>query len=133
MTDQRTDEYQGHTNRETWAAGLWLSNVQAMYEYATDAAVRAYVAGHAHARGIGLDTDENTGSGWYEDELGDLRDVAERLLTDPRDGTPDSMLGDIGSLWRVDFRDLFRTMLPEDADELAERAHRMGLQLPDED
>lgn len=35
-----TDEYQGWTNRETWAAALWINNDQGLQEEAMELAAR---------------------------------------------------------------------------------------------
>ena len=40
MTDKRSEEYNGWTNRETWCAALWINNDQGMQEYAAELARR---------------------------------------------------------------------------------------------
>lgn len=106
------DEYNGWRNRETWAANLWISNTERMYDHARSAALRARAAGVEHAGRLGLTVDENTGAGWFEEELGTVEDVAA-MLTDPRDGTPAGMLADIGSTWRIDWAEIYRGLLEE--------------------
>jgi hypothetical protein len=106
------DTYNGWTNRETWAAHLWLTNTETLYRHATDAARRARAAGIEQAERLGFDVDENTGAGWFEEELGSVDDLAA-MLTDARDGTPAGMLRDIGSTWRIDWREIYRALLEE--------------------
>jgi hypothetical protein len=117
------DEYNGWTNRETWAANLWLTNTPELYD-ATLAAVRsARLEGAETREAYGLEIDEFTGSSTFADAMagGGLEEIAELLLDDPRNGTPEMMLRDIGSLWRVDWGELFTGLL-EHLDDMAATA-----------
>ena len=90
MTDKRSEEYNGWTNRETWCAALWINNDQGMQEYAAELARR--------------------------DDYGDaIRDMVDEIAGDVTAGhaTHDAitMILDIGSLWRVDWREIRNTLL----------------------
>jgi hypothetical protein len=107
------DEYNGWVNRETWAANLWLTNTPELYE-ATLAAVRAARAeGLDINRHYGLEIHGQTGAGTFEQFMSNdgLEDIAELLRADPRNGTPEMMLRDIGSQWRIDWNEVFTGLL----------------------
>ena len=115
------DEYNGWTNRETWAASLHLSNDFGLYEmvngWANDARREAVAFGQ-------VDTDMLERVGWTVESgtvgrLADmLKDYFEGLRTDIIDATGPlgaeilptregvMMLLEVGSLWRVDWREL---------------------------
>ena len=71
-------EHNGWTNRETWAAHLWITNEESLYTSAL----------HANT---GLLLNE------YMEELLSLRQESETLQT---------MFDDIGSLWRVNWKEI---------------------------
>lgn len=88
-TDER---YQGWTNRETWAAALWINNDQGMQE-----------------EGI-----ERAGHDEWGESLKDWFDEMWELVADsPQDTTRELriMFGDIGSLWRVDWKEVRDALL----------------------
>ena len=72
------EEHNGWTNRETWAAHLWITNEESLYVSAL----------HANT---GLLLKE------YMEELLSLRQESETLQT---------MFDDIGSLWRVNWKEI---------------------------
>lgn len=72
------EEYNGWTNRETWAAHLWITNDQSLYTSAL----------HANTAFL---LEE------YMEELLSLRQESETLQT---------MFDDIGSLWRVNWKEI---------------------------
>jgi hypothetical protein len=117
------DEYNGWTNRETWAANLWLTNTPELYEATLGAVRRARAEGIDLRDNYGLPTDESTGASLFADYMsgGGLEDIADLLRHDPRNGTPEGMLRDIGSAWRIDWRELFTGLL-EHLDEMAATA-----------
>ena len=79
-----TDEYNGWTNRETWACNLWLANDEGLYAGATEI-VESLVGTSAQRIGEALVE-------WF-------RELVEELnLVD--------ISRDIGSWWRVDEREL---------------------------
>jgi hypothetical protein len=87
------DEYNGWTNRETWAAHLWLTNEESLYHEAT--AFGATLNGTA---------DDTRTREWFEG-------LINHLWKCVKDGTPlpfnaEAMLRDIGSVWRIDWREL---------------------------
>jgi hypothetical protein len=86
------DEYNGWTNRETWATALHIDNDQAMQEAVQELATSAH--------------QEN------EDTLQALRELTEwveeyvtEVLEADWEGVK-SMRYDIGSLWRVNWREV---------------------------
>lgn len=77
-----TETYNGHANRETWAASMHLGNDEGLYHMAIDAV-------------------SNAGSDPY-DAAGAIQCMVESLFEE----FPESMAmmrGDIGSTWRVDW------------------------------
>tara|TARA_R100000750_G_C2300258_1_gene78511 strand:- start:196 stop:444 length:249 start_codon:yes stop_codon:yes gene_type:complete len=72
------EEHNGWTNRETWAAHLWITNEESLYASAL----------HANT---GLLLKE------YMEELLSLRQESETLQI---------MFDDIGSLWRVNWKEI---------------------------
>jgi hypothetical protein len=78
--------YNGWTNRETWATSLWLTNDETLYSLASSCS----------------DPEE-------------LKEFVESLLY-PEERDPqepewlNSMREDIGSLWRVDFREIWENL-----------------------
>jgi len=72
------EEYNGWTNRETWAAHLWITNEESLYVSAL----------HANT---GCLLEE------YMEELLSLRQESETLQI---------MFDDIGSLWRVNWKEI---------------------------
>tara|TARA_R110001606_G_scaffold101624_1_gene223073 strand:+ start:2448 stop:2753 length:306 start_codon:yes stop_codon:yes gene_type:complete len=93
MSTTNSDTYNGHVNRETWAMGLHLSNDQELYQSA-----------------LGV-MRSSSSTEFYGDVLRewvtDLVDVA--LNPHPGEHPPQivlSMIGDVGSFWRVDWDDV---------------------------
>jgi hypothetical protein len=84
------EQYNGWTNRETWATALHLDNDQGLYETVRDWAVS------------NLEEDENEAVTVLAESIEDF--VTELVETD-WDGVK-SMRYDIGSLWRVNWREI---------------------------
>jgi hypothetical protein len=92
-----SEEYNGWSNRETWATSLHLNNDQGLYETVRDWAV----------------------SNWEEDEseavtilAESIEDFVTELLETDWDGVK-SMRYDIGSLWRVNWREISESFISE--------------------
>lgn len=96
------DQYNGWTNRETWATKLHLDNDEALNEYAWE-----YARANANAYELG-----ETLKNWIEDDLLTLENIAgNRGLY--------LMLTDIGSLYRVNWQEIAQTYAEELAREEA--------------
>jgi hypothetical protein len=109
-----TDEYNGWTNRETWALNLWLSNDPGLYDLTRErviAAAREYTPGEygpdtVPAYYIG-DAVKNL---WEE-----ITDPGEQLVTATEIL---SMVREVGSVWRVNWDEIGAAWMPEsDGDE----------------
>jgi hypothetical protein len=92
-----SEEYNGWSNRETWATSLHLNNDQGLYETVRDWAV----------------------SNWEEDEseavtilAESIEDFVTELLETDWDGVK-FMRYDIGSLWRVNWREIADSFISE--------------------
>jgi hypothetical protein len=98
-----TQEYQGWTNRETWAAMLYIDNDEVLLEIAMD---YTRIALHNEK-----DSEELTAyylgeqlSQWIQEDLLTLENVAgNRGLW--------LMLTDIGSLYRVNWREIAESLI----------------------
>lgn len=98
------ETYNGWTNRETWAFMLYINNDEGLQDMARDAVRDCETVGQAeHALSDFADT-ILTRSG-YADEFGDAWPDA---LAD--------MASDIGSLYRVDWRECARHIMDEIAE-----------------
>ena len=92
-------EYNGWTNRETWACNLWITNDQGLYEMALE---RINDPGHDYSDW------ENGGSlkDWWQE------------LTDPEEGLMDAvtilqMVRDIGDEDKIDWSEIAENLLSE--------------------
>jgi hypothetical protein len=104
-------EYQGWTNRETWATALWLSNDSSLYEIARDYA-REEIEGHDIGEEINAHHLGETFKNWIEEDLLTLENIS---------GNRDLwlMLTDIGSLYRVNWREIAESYLSEMKEEVS--------------
>ena len=99
------DQYNGWSNRETWATALHINNDQYLYETANDY-TRQEVEGHDEGEEINSYYLGQTLRSWIEDDLLTLENISgnEGLF---------SMLTDIGSLYRVDWTEIAESYLSE--------------------
>jgi len=90
--------YQGWSNRETWATNLWIENDEALSEIVADYA-RQEIEGHDKEEEINPYHLGEALKSWIEDNLLTLENIK---------GNRDLwlMLTDIGSLYRVNWREL---------------------------
>ena len=135
------DEYNGWTNRETWAYSLWLSNEQAMYEEIRERMKTAI-------------KDSITGKGAYFHPIGHpeqaemsrteligvtaeaLKDYLEELKETEEHGIPEqskplhSMMEDIGSDWRIDYFEIAENEFGESIDNIIKAAAKQPSKMP---
>ncbi|MGA9761208.1 MAG: hypothetical protein WBQ14_02140 [Gaiellaceae bacterium] len=91
------DRYNGWTNRETWACHLWLTNTETLYRWAEETARIYGVDGLKEGLELLQETTIDSKDPFiYVEEAG--------LVIYARDAR--LALGDIGSLWRVDWGDV---------------------------
>ena len=100
-----TEEFNGWSNRETWATALWISNDQVLYEIARDYA-RIALQDERDGEELNSYYLGETLKSWIEDDLLTLENIA---------GNRDLwlMLTDIGSLYRVNWREIAQGYLDE--------------------
>ena len=97
------EEYNGWSNRETWAVNLWLDNDQGLYEIARDYA-KQEIDGH--------DKGEEINPYYLGESLRNY--IEEDLLTFENVSQNKNlwiMLTDIGSLYRVNWREIAEAQL----------------------
>ncbi len=102
VADHKQDTYNGWTNRETWAVGLWINNEQGMQERVHEQLREA----------LTMQADGLTASKAGEivrEYLDDLFDVENYDGSLP--GGLVDMLTDIGSLYRVDWHEIGASFL----------------------
>ena len=106
------NEYNGWTNRETWATALHINNDQSLQEMAEDYAMTAHNEHRADNEGEGgascdaVNCLADTLEAWITEDLLTLENIAgnQGLF---------SMLSDIGSLYRVNWREIAESFLSE--------------------
>jgi hypothetical protein len=107
------NEYNGWTNRETWATALWIDNTEGLYNEA-QAMAREYIK----------QRDENSiaHESWlfaqYADGLenwvSELLDMEEVLSAEPAQRKELILMSsDIGSLYRVNWREIAESYISE--------------------
>lgn len=106
-----TEEYNGWANRETWATMLHIDNDQGLYEMARDYAVTAlkeHKEEESEARYCLADTLQN----WIEEDLLTRENIAgnQGLWL---------MLTDIGSLYRVNWREIADSLISNVKEEVS--------------
>jgi len=121
VSNNETERYNGWANRETWAVALHINNDQGWQESVLET-VRNTVDGITQDPPAWLDPTTETTDVFYANRAGDaIRDNVEETLYaltdaiiesgDARDrgralDTYRGIVTDIGSLWRVDWREL---------------------------
>jgi hypothetical protein len=103
-------EYNGWSNRETWALNLWLSNDQGLYEM-----TRERVAEAVNNRSL------DRSDAWYASLAGETVKAFWEELTDPNEGLMSAenilqMVRDVGSEYRVNWDEIGVHWLPENED-----------------
>jgi len=97
------ESYEGWTNRETWATMLWINNDRGLYETVQE------LAQHTDYCNEPLMCLEESLEALFDDAFADIAEMSQEGL---------NMLKDIGSLYRVNWRELAITILEEKAEEL---------------
>lgn len=100
-----TENFNGWSNRETWAAALWIDNDQSLSETARDY-TRQEIDGHDQGEEVNPYYLGEALKTWIEDELLTFENVSgNRELW--------MMLTDIGSLYRVNWYEIAENYLSE--------------------
>ena len=116
-TEIPDDEYNGWTNRETWATALHIDNdeglhetrLQMMHDVAEDSEASEYL------------TKAQVAEKRYADRLKDwVEGMAEEVFFPERTDYPATqallgMFNDIGSVWRVNWDEIAKSWLSEEA------------------
>jgi hypothetical protein len=107
------EQYNGWTNRETWGLALHIDNDQALQESASELIAQAFLEN--------IDTEKEDGwqDGLYEAEKA-LTDWVDDIFSPEywgQDTLPAgllSMLKDVGSVYRVNFREIAESWLEDE-------------------
>ena len=104
-----SEDYNGWKNRETWATMLHIDNDQALQEIARDYA-KQEIEGHDEGEEINPYYLGQTLKNWIEDDLLTLENISgnQGLWL---------MLTDIGSLYRVDWKEIADYLLDQVSEE----------------
>jgi hypothetical protein len=98
------EEYNGWTNRETWATNLWIDNERGIYERVQELAISANDPAEKDspisAKTCLADAIEEL----FDDAFSDIAEMNAEGL---------NMLKDIGSLYRVDWQEIAEGILGE--------------------
>jgi hypothetical protein len=108
-------DYNGWTNRETWATKLHIDNDQALYEIAQDYTRTAWQEHTEDGEGqypTSVDCLADTLENWISEDLLTIENISgnQGLF---------NMLTDIGSLYRVNWNEIAGSMIDELVLELA--------------
>jgi hypothetical protein len=98
MRELTTDTYNDWTNRETWAVYLYITNEQGLYSEYVDLINR-----NTDIREFARELED-----WFTATIWDL------LEDRGTDYTVRNMILDIGSMWRVNWRELAEADFPND-------------------
>lgn len=98
-------EYNGWTNRETWALVLWINNDEGLQHTAMDYALTA-IAEKGEGDNAALYSYEQALENWITEDLLIRENVSDNEILF-------SMLTDIGSLYRVNWREAAESLLEE--------------------
>ena len=114
MTPQTIETYNGWTNRETWAVSLHLNNDEGLYYDLARILEEAFLE----------DVDGSTREGWIsgvssaEDSLSEwVEEILSFGYWEDLGGMPRGiqlMKEDVGSLWRVNWREIVEAELEEE-------------------
>lgn len=104
-----SEDYNGWSNRETWATALHINNDQALYELSRDYAQTAWNEHAEDGEGqyaTATDCLADTLQNWIEEDLLTLENLAGNQALF-------NMLTDIGSLYRVNWSEIAETFIQE--------------------
>jgi len=100
------EEYNGWTNRETWATNLWIDNERGLYEAVQEEAERIAKTGISFAY-VEL-------AHYLEETIEELLDMEEVLSAPPAQRKElINMSKDIGSLYRVNWSEIAKNIMSE--------------------
>ena len=120
MQEMTDDTYNGWSNRETWAAHLWVTSDEGLYEMAREIVATADTPYEA--------------DGLIRDWLGGLLDHGE-YLAEFGERQPEGlarMAADVGSLWRVNWKELVEAFTEEDDSDMPDPDDARKLRHEDE-
>ena len=100
------NDYNGWTNRETWATALWINNDKGLYDHAQDLTKEALECQDGDAVNCLIDA--------LDEFMSEMLDMETVLSAQPdQRQSLVNMSRDIGSLWRVNWREIAESFLGE--------------------
>ena len=121
------EEYNGWTNRETWATALHIDNEQGFTNTASEKIQESFLE----------DMDKDKADGWQDGLTSatlEIQEWVEEMLSfsywdEHGLEMPDNikrMKADVGSLWRVNFREIVQSWLIEEIESFKQGKYNEG-------
>lgn len=100
--------YEGWSNRETWAYKLWIDNEQDLYEEVKNQVNKIMKNTNLATKNLDSEIHELT------EYLKNLCDEIKELAKESKSNvTLQNIVDDLGSTWRIDYREIAETLINE--------------------
>lgn len=115
--------YEGWASRETWAAQLWLANDEGTYLMASEWAKQAIREAEGDEERYEWLTVDQAATSTLEDSLREwLEEIADQVYEGQASDEATTMVRDIGSTWRIDWREIAEHWVRDAREEMGQEA-----------